>query len=432
MKASLFIELTEKWFSSIKKSIEQKINGKIEAGEYLHEQVLTREYTEDLSWESSGVNDSIVAADVVSQDSPLSLKKRGTIEKASGSIVKTGMKKALTESQIKKLNVLMSLKKGVQMIAKLFEDAPKCALGIKERVEMMFLEGISTGYTTVGGVDGDQEKGDNTGVEVRVSFGFLDKNKFGASIVWGKEGYTPISDILRVLAGSEATINIIWLSKQAYSLMRNSEEAKRLYANFRSIPIQADSILPTPTKSQFNEAFDDEYGITFKLIDREVITEKNGKKKTVNPFDKDTLVFLTQDANLGRVMYSDLAEESHPVTGVTYEKVDEYILISKFAKNEPLREYTAAQAFVLPVIDGASDICLLNIKEAQEVAADEVEDDANITIYGQSLVKADVMVAVKSIGVSCASNISDATLIKKINELSGEQELNLKEALGIE
>ncbi len=431
MKKSLYIELVDKWFSTIKGKIELKINNKTEAGLYLHEQVLTPEYTSDLKWDSANVSDVVVASDVVSMDSPLALKKRGTLGRASGTIVKTGMKKSLNESEITNLNILGKLGKWVQMIGKLFEDTPKCALGIKERIEIMFLEAISTGYTIVGGIDGDAEKEDNTGTGVRVNFGFLDSNKFGAAIKWGNTGYTPISDIERAVAGAESTVTVIWLSKVAYSLLRNSDEAKRLYANFKSIPVQTNSILPTPNKAQFNEAFEEEYDITFKVIDREVITEKNGKRTRVKPFDTNTLVLLSQDTNLGRVVYGELAEETNPVAGVKYEKVGEYILISKYAKNDPLREFTSSQALVLPVIDGVNDICLLDTQEAQEVAPTEIEDDANITIYGQSFVKATVTGALTSIGVRTASNIKDSTLITKINELSDEQELNLKVALEV-
>lgn len=431
MKSSLYVELVEKWFSTVKGKIDLKINDKTEAGLYLHESVLTPEFSPDTKWDSASVSDVVVAADVVAMDSPLALKKRGTLGRASGTIIKTGMKKSLTESEITNLNILAKLGKWTQMVGKLFEDTPKCALGIKERMEIMFLEAISTGYTIVGGIDGDTENGDNTGVGVRVNFGFLESNKFGASIKWGKEGYTPISDIKRVLAGAESTVTVIWLGKVSYSLLRDSEEAKRMYANYRSIPIITDSILPTPTKTQFNEAFEEEFGITFKVIDREVITEKNGKRTKVKPFNVNTLVFLAQDTNLGRVIYGELAEEANPVAGVKYEKVGEYILVSKYAKNDPLREFTSSQALVLPVIDGVSDICLLDTQEAQEASKDEVEGDANITVYGQSLVKTNVIAALKGIGVNTPANIKDSTLITKINGLNDEQEDALVAALGI-
>lgn len=432
MKASLFIELVEQWFETIKGKIEEKINGNKEAGKYLHEEVLTPEYTADLTWDSASVDDAVVAADVVAMDSPLPLKQRGSLGKASGTIVKTGMKKVLNETQITKLNILLKLEKFVQFIAKLFDDAPKCALGIKERVEMMFLEAISTGYTVVGTTDGDVKAAgeeENTGTAVRVNFGFLPKNKYGAAIKWGQPSYTPVSDIKRVLDAIDSSISVIWLRKEAYNLLRSSQEAKELYANYRSIPIMADSILPTPTKDQFNEAFKDEHGVEFRLIDREIVTEKNGKRQKIKPFSVDTLVFLTQDDNLGRVVYGELAEETNPVEGVKYEKVSTYILLSKYGKNDPLREFTSAQALVLPVIDGVSEIYLLNTQEAQEVDAAEVENDANITVYDKKVVKADVINALKSIGVPCSANIGDAKLIAKINELSDEKEAELKELI---
>ena len=433
MKTSLYIELVEKWFSTIKGKIDLKINGKKEAGEYLHEHVLTTEYTHDLKWDSASVSDVVVAADVVALDSPLPLKKRGSLARASGSIVKTGMKKSLNESEITNLNILGRLGKWVQMIAKLFEDTPKCALGIKERVEMMFLEAISTGFTIVGGIIGDTETEDNTGTAVRVNFGFLDKNKYKATIKWGELGYTPISDIERAVAGAESTIAVIWLSKIAYSLLRNSDESKRLYANFKSIPIQTNSILPTPNKSQFNEAFEEEYGITFKVIDREIITEKNGKRTKIKPFSVDTLVLLTQDTDLGRVVYGELAEETNPVAGVVYEKIGDYILISKYAKNDPLREFTSSQALVLPVIDGVSEIYLLQTQEAaapssQKAAAPTPNSD-EVTVGESNFPKADVIAALNAIGVPTTGNTGVPKVTEKVVALTEEQLAELLEIL---
>jgi hypothetical protein len=435
MKASLFIGLIAQWFSTIKGKIEEKINGNKEAGKYLHEEVLTPEYTSDLRWDSASVDDSVVAADVVALDSPLPLKTRGSLAKASGTIAKTGMKKVLNESQITQLNILLKLGKFTQLIAKLFDDSPKCALGIKERIEMMFLEAISTGYTVVGTTDGDVKAAgeeENTGTAVRANFGYLPENKYGATVKWGKDGYTPISDIKRVLDSIDSTISVIWISKAAYNLLRSSQEAKELYANYRAIPILENSILPTPTKDQFNEAFNDEYGVTFRVIDREIVTEKNGKRRKVKPFSADTLVFLTQDDNLGRVVYGELAEETNPVEGVKYEKVSAYILLSKYGKNDPLREFTSAQALVLPVIDGVSEIYLLNTQEALEVADTDKDaggNDANITVYDNTYAKTDVIAKLKECGVKCPSNISDTTLIAKINGLNDEDEANFKAAI---
>ena len=372
MVKSLFLEFVEKWFAYFAGKIEKRINDNIEAGKYLHEQVLTPEYSADLKWESASIEDIVVAADVVSLDSPLPLKKRGSLGRVSQEIVKIGMKKQLNETAITRLNILKALKKGSEFILALFDDLRKCGLGIKERLESMFLEAISTGYTIVGGISGDvdeEEKGENTGTGIRVSYGFLDENKFGVEVEWGENGYKPISDIVRAMEAKhtnyQADTKVIWLSKKAYNLIRLSEEAKELAANYRGVLVLENSKLLTPTKEAFEDSVYDEYGIKFKIIDREVITEKNGKRRKIKPFDENTLVLLPQDTKLGRVVYGTLAEETNPVEGVKYQKIGAYILLSKYAKNEPLREFTSSQAFALPVIDGVEDIKLLEINTIQ-------------------------------------------------------------------
>lgn len=423
MKQSLFIEIVNKWFGVIAKKLTETINGKKEAPTYLHDTMLTPEYSADLKWDSAAIDGSIVAADVVAMDSPLPLKRRDSLSKASGDVPKLGMKLSKGEKLITDMQIMAARGASqAQIVAKLFTDAPRCASGIKERIEIMFLQGLSTGVGLI-------EDQNNVGVGVRVDYGFLPKNKFGVTSKWGVVGYTPISDIANVIENASG-VTTIMLSKKAYNLIRRSDEGKELSANFRGLVITENAKLPVPTPTQFNEAMTDEHGITFKIIDRVIKTEKNGVRTDVKPFDENALVFLSSD-NVGRLVYGTLAEETNPVEGVKYEKVGQYILLSKYSKNDPLREFTSSQALVVPVIDNVDQICLLNIEEVQEVAAGEIEGDANITIWSKSLVKTNVIAAVKAIGVACPSNITDATLIKKINELNAEQEEALKVALNV-
>jgi hypothetical protein len=55
-----------------------------------------------------------------------------------------------------------------------------------------------------------------------------------------------------------------------------------------------------------------------------------------------------------------LAEETNPVADVTYEKSGSFILVSKYSDNDPLEEFTTAQALVLPVIDGGNSVYVLH------------------------------------------------------------------------
>lgn len=424
MKETLFAEYVNKWFKAIAQKLTETINGKKEAPKYLHTEMLTPEYSSDLKWGSDSIDGSVVSADIVAMESPLPLKKRDSISSATGDVPKVGMMLSKGERMLQDMQIMMARgTKEVDIVAKLFADAPRCVSGIKESVETMFLEALSTGMMLI-------KDENNVGTGIRANFNFLKKNKFGATIKWGLAGYVPLSDIARVIASTEDTITTICLSKKAFNLIRTSDEGKELSANFRGLVITDNGRLPVPTPSQFNEAVADEYGYVFKIIDRSVIVEKNGVRKAIKPFDEDMLVFLTTE-RVGRLVYGTLAEETFPVEGVKYEKVDGYILLSKYAENKPLREFTSAQALVIPVIDNVDSIYLLNTQEAQEVSSTEKEDDESFTIYGQALVKADVITALKAIDVSCAINISDAKLIARINGLSEVQEEQLKAKLNI-
>lgn len=428
MKKSLFIELVEKWFKPIAGKITETINGKKEEPTYLHEQMLQREYSADLKWDSASIDGAIVAADIVSMDSELPVKSRDSLGKANGDIPKLGMKLFKGEKLITDMQIMSARGANeAQIVAKLFSDAPRCAKGVKERNEEMFLQGLQSGVILI-------EDEENVGTAIRADYGYLPRNKFGATIKWGKTGYIPLSDIANVIASASAegdVIRTIGVSLNDFNSIRRSEEAKELSANFRGLTITDNSKLPVPTKSQFLEAFADEYGVNLLIIDRSIKTEKNGKRTSKKVFADGILVFLTTEPTekVGRLVYGSLAEETNPVEGVKYEKVDEYILLSKYAKNDPLREYTSSQALSIPVIDNVESIYILNNQEAQEVATSEVEGDANITIYDKKVVKADVLNALKSLGIKVSSNIGDATLIKKINELNDEQEAALKELI---
>ena len=92
MQTSLFSEIVEKYFRLVIGKITEKFNGNKTEPVLLHKTMLTEEYSADLSWGSTELNHSIVAADVVSLDSSLPLKKRGKIGNASGTIAKLGVK----------------------------------------------------------------------------------------------------------------------------------------------------------------------------------------------------------------------------------------------------------------------------------------------------------------------------------------------------
>ena len=65
-------------------------------------------------------------------------------------------------------------------------------------------------------------------------------------------------------------------------------------------------------------------------------------------------------------MYGTLAEETNPVAGVNYQKSGSHILVAKYSKTDPLKEFTTAQALALPVIDGVDSIYILHADSTGE------------------------------------------------------------------
>lgn len=427
MNESLFIEVLAKYLPSLK-TIVEKINGKTKQAVSLFKTMLREEYSADMKWESSSINSSIVAADVVAMDSELPLKKRDALSHANGDLPKLGMKLSLGEKQISNIEIMKA--RGVDtanIVSKLLNDAVRCTNGVDERLEAIFLSGLSDGVALV-------PDADNVGVGIRVDYGYLAENKFGATIKWGNTGYTPISDIkrvLKVISDNSDVTTAITLSRETYDLIRNSQEGRELAANYAGMVVLTNSVLPVPTPKRFDEAFNDETGCKFLVIDRTVRIEKNGVQKSIKPWNTNSVVFLPSE-EVGKLVYGTLAEETHPVDGVKYSKVNRYTLISKYSKNDPLREFTSSQAIVLPVIENVDQIYLLDISEAQELDVTAETDDATdsyITVWGNKYLKSEFIIAINKLGTSLASNASDAVIMAAVNKLSDAKEAKLKAAL---
>jgi hypothetical protein len=426
MNPTLFAEFVKRWFKIITTTIVEKVNDSKSPVTYLFKTMLRPELSPDLKWDALSVNKSIVAADVVAMDSPLPLKKRDSVSTAAGTIPKLGMKLSKSEKLLTDIQVMRA--RGAteaQIVQKIFDDVPKCISGIYERLEYMFLQAISTGLTIV-------PDSENAGAGIRVNFGFPEANKFGVVTKWGEAGYTPLSDIERVIsiaAGRGDTITTLMTDKRTYNQIRRSDEAKMLYE--ASIGLSNATPKLVPTSANFDALVADEYKVKFIVVDRAVRYEKNGVQTTVRPFAENTVVFLTTE-QVGSLVYGILAEQENPVAGVEYQQVDNFILVSKYSKNDPLREFTSSQALVLPVIENVGSIYLMDTQEAEEVDANEIEGDATITLYEETYTKADVIAAINATGVfktTIAADITDADLIAKINRLSDAKEAIIKAAV---
>ena len=364
MDKSMFQGFVDKYFTPLVGKVTERYNDATKEPQLLFKQWLTEEYSVDLNWGATTLNHSIVAADVVTLESPLPLKSRSVITNASGKLPKIGMQMRKGEQLITDINIMMA--KGAQeaqIAAKIFDDVAKVIKGVDVRTEIMFEQALSTGYCLVDSDDAPEGQG------IRVGYGYRDENRFKAKgSKWGVDGELPQDDVQQLFDKAQEdgnSIQHVFISKQYFDLFRHSEQGRLLYANYKSQIIAKGIQLPIASRREFLEVLADEYQAEFHVVDSSFKVEgKDGKRTALKPWEQANVVGVP-DSVVGRLVYGTLAEETNPVQGVTYEKSGSHILVRKYSKPEPLEEFTSAQSMCLPVIDGGDSIYVLTANETQ-------------------------------------------------------------------
>lgn len=417
MNSSLFLKYVLSFFPILKTLIE-KINGKRKNElTYLHKDtsILRRVYSTDNKWEADTVDTSYVAADYVAIDSPVPLKARDRISVANGKLPKMGMKKHLKESEILALR-MMEAQGGqtAEIRRKLAQDPVSCSVGIDERNEYALLYGLSNGYVAVRDDDNPKEL-------LRISYQYLEDNKLGINST--KEGLT-VDDLKNAIdraASDGNTIIQFWIAKTAFDALKKTQGAKELVATYNGQTYDSNTKLPTPTTSKFQEAFEDETGVTFRIINRTVRLEEDGVRRSVKPWNKNMVIGVC-NTMIGALVYGQVAEATNRVNGVTYQQID-YKLISQYSTTDPLMETTAIQAYCLPVVEDVDTIYQIDLTvEDPTIEVDDEKEaldtsDEKVTIADKTYKKTDAITGLNALGASLANNASDAEIIAAYNEL---------------
>ena len=417
MNSSLFLKYVLSFFPILKTLIE-KINGKRKNElTYLHKDtsILRRVYSTDNKWEADTVDTSYVAADYVAIDSPVPLKARDRISVANGKLPKMGMKKHLKESEILALR-MMEVQGGqtAEIRRKLAQDPVSCSVGIDERNEYALLYGLSNGYVAVRDDDNPKEL-------LRISYQYLEDNKLGINST--KEGLT-VDDLKNTIdraASDGNTIIQFWIAKTAFDALKKTQGAKELVATYNGQSYDSNTKLPTPTTTKFQEAFEDETGVTFRIINRTVRLEEDGVRRSVKPWNKNMVIGVC-NTMIGALVYGQVAEATNRVNGVTYQQID-YKLISQYSTTDPLMETTAIQAYCLPVVEDVDTIYQIDLTvEDHTIEVDDEKEaldtsDEKVTIADKTYKKADAITGLNALGASLANNASDAEIIAAYNEL---------------
>jgi len=412
MKESLFVKYTS-WLSAIILGVVTKINGGKTELTYLHKSMLTEELSVDLKWSTLTINSTIVAADIVSMDSPLPLKKRDAIGTANGDITKIGMKKKLTEKQLSDIDILVNKKvENKVIVEKIFNDAVSCTMGIYEKMEYVFLSALSTGIALI-------EDTENVGTGIRIDYGYSDANKFGVATKWSDAAAKPLDDILRVTKEAKSkgvALKFMMMDENTFDSIASNEQVRQYFAFSQNF---VGSNIPIPDLEQVNTMLQKRYKLTIVIVDRTVITERDGKRTVQTPWAANKVIFL-ETQKVGRLVYGILAEETRQSKAATYAKAGKYILLKKWSEEEPFSEHTSSQALAIPVIDAVDSIYLLDSEEA--VTDTQTEGDANFLYKTVSYTKASVVAAYLLVKPNSTITIAttDAIILNAINKLSEE------------
>jgi hypothetical protein len=354
MEQTLYIQEVQRFFPGRAAQVVERINDTTNpnALNYLHRQMLRKEYSPDLKWESLSVSTSIVAADVIAMDSSIPLKKRDSIARGKGDVPKIAMELALREKELTELGILARMPgRTNDFIRRLFADTERVIQGQYETLEYMFLLGLSSGVTVI------EDTTTNVGTGIRIDYGYLAENQFGVPVVWSNTASTPLSDINNRMIDKATTdgntISLVMIDKVTFNRIAATTEARNMYANDSGF---FGSAAPIPTLEQLNKATQGKYGYIFQIVDRSVRFQKDGVNTTKKPWVTGAVVGLTSN-QVGTLTWGTLAEMEHPSKNVNYTTVDESILVSKFVLNRPsLAEITNSQQLALPVINNVDSI----------------------------------------------------------------------------
>lgn len=296
----------------------------------------------------------------MSLDSELPLKSRDTIETATGSIPKLGMKLFLSEKQMKDVDSMIASGMPVARIVEaIFADTSRSIEGVWERLEDIFLSELSTGV-------GLSERNNGTGL--RINMNFYDANKFAVSKLWGEADSTPLDDIQKIIDKSIDDQNIItdvYLDDVALNLLYRNTQVRNQFAFNQGIATNGTSVIPVLDYEKVGQIFMTKWNINVHRVARKIKTELNGKKQNHSPWAKGAMTFVCDDT-LGSLVWTTTAEATRPVEGVTYQNVDDYMLISKYSTTDPLREFTASQAMVIPILNNVDRIYTMDTQTVQE------------------------------------------------------------------
>ncbi|PPK98980.1 major capsid protein [Parapedobacter indicus] len=297
------------------------------------------------------------AASIVDPDAPAPLRSSNKLEKLEGKIPTMKEKFAMNQDDYRKLRSLQTLPISDEqrlnlLIGMLWNAVENASTSTDKRIDIMFLQGISTFEVNVGILNNPD--GVNFGT---VSLLAAPDQKRTVGKVWTDPTADPfqdIDDVVTYAAGKGRTFSEIWIDRETWLSMKKLAAVK---ADISAMYNPGSNLTYKVTLSSVNEYLVENQLPTIRIVNERRGIEKDGKIETINPFKKENVVFLPS-GKLGIVHNAVAIEGWEPVNGVNYANYDRTI-VSQWRDNDPWKEYTQAELSAFPALEQIDGIYIL-------------------------------------------------------------------------
>lgn len=299
------------------------------------------------------------AASVIARGSTAPLRSRAALEKLTGSIPPIAEKFAMSEDDYRDFLNLQNMQlsdetKRKQLLDLLFDDVKKAGDAAMKRLDIMVLEGLSTGTITLTVTNNP----DGVVLATPIDLLMPSSNKTNAAVDWATSASaTPLKDIMDRVeyhSGRGVKFEKILMTRPTFMKFIKTTEVINSVAAF----VRVNKGTYLPTLSAVNDFLQDQLLPPIELVEASIGIEKDGAISTIKPFKDENVVFVPA-GKLGKIHNAIAIEELRPVEKVSYAKFNN-ALISKWQENEPFAEFTKVELNAFPGIDAIDSIAILS------------------------------------------------------------------------
>jgi hypothetical protein len=292
------------------------------------------------------------AASIVDIDSPAPMRSNNRIEKYFGAIPSIKEKFVMKQSELRDLKALTQSQllggnqNVLKLIKKLYDHVSMAAVAGDRRIDILLIQAISTLAMDVSVTNNPDGAALGTVDLLAQTY-----QKQGVPTVWTDPASNPLIDIENYVDYIETNIGrnfgTIMMSKpQWLKFRRNAQVVDRLKSFFN---IGKANATYSPTLANINEFMVNEMLPEIQVLNLVSGIEKDGDITAFRFFKDENLAFMPS-GKIGTLKNAIPMEADSPIPGKEYATFGP-TLVSKWADDDPYKEFTAMEMNACPAID---------------------------------------------------------------------------------